>query len=121
MTVCTLVVETIIVDTTTYGARLVEKVAYATGTDGVIGRATCEGILATRVRVVVGDFDFGHLEFANVLCSDRATALDGDFSAAAGAVPDMGAAIDAFGQLNIVCNLADDSMTLNALLRENSE
>src|SRR3954453_15206594 len=103
--------------------RLESKTVFVTGAGGGIGRAICERFLAEGARVGATDIDLDAAAEAVSSASDgrrplalRCDAGDSDSVREAGA-----ATAQAFGGLNVLCNVAGGSSTRDGRVTEAPE
>jgi NAD(P)-dependent dehydrogenase (short-subunit alcohol dehydrogenase family) len=82
--------------------RLAGTVALVTGAGTGIGAAVCRRLVADGCRVVLSGRRSGPLAEVAESLGDRAVAVPGDAASAADARRIVGAAVDAFGRLDIV-------------------
>jgi len=84
--------------------RLDGKVAVVTGAGSGIGQATAQLFHAEGAKVVVTDYRPGGLE--KLPKSDRIVSVQGDVSTRADAERMVGTALERFGRIDILCNVA---------------
>lgn len=84
--------------------RLDGKVAVVTGAGSGIGQATAQLFHAEGAKLVVTDYQPGGLE--RLPRSERIVAVQGDVSARADAERMVGTAVERFGRIDILCNVA---------------
>ncbi len=84
--------------------RLDGKVAVVTGAGSGIGQATAQLFHAEGAKVVVTDYRPGGLE--KLPTSDRIVSVQGDVSTRADAERMVGTALERFGRIDILCNVA---------------
>ena len=82
------------------------KVALVTGAASGIGRATAERYVGAGASVLLADLDQGAVETAAGELGDRAAAVSCDVSDAAAADAAVAAAVERFGRLDVLCNIA---------------
>jgi NAD(P)-dependent dehydrogenase (short-subunit alcohol dehydrogenase family) len=90
-------------------SRLKGKIAYITGAGGGIGRALCERFLAEGARVVATDIDAQAAGAAVAGGGDRALALQVDAGDGEQVQASLTRAVETFGALNVLCNVAGGS------------
>jgi NAD(P)-dependent dehydrogenase (short-subunit alcohol dehydrogenase family) len=102
-------------------SRLNGKIAYVTGAGGGIGRAICERFLAEGARVVATDIDVQAATAAVASGSDRALALAVDAGDSDQVQAALARAVETFGALNVLCNVAGGSSTQDGRVTEAPE
>jgi NAD(P)-dependent dehydrogenase (short-subunit alcohol dehydrogenase family) len=90
-------------------SRLKGKIAFVTGAGGGIGRAICERFLFEGARVVATDIDVAAASAAVAGGGDRALALPVDAGEGEQVREAMARAVETFGALNVLCNVAGGS------------
>lgn len=86
--------------------RLDGKVAFVTGGASGIGRAVCRRFVAEGARVVVADINRDGAAAVAAELGEAARSLRIDVSAEKDWIAALAAAVEAFGRLDILCNIA---------------
>lgn len=103
-------------------SRLDGKVAFVTGAGGGIGRAMCERFLAEGASVAATDIDAGlAAEAVASAPRGRAISLGCDVTSSAAVREAIGRAVEAFGKLNVLCNVAGGSTLQDGIVTEAPE
>ena len=104
-------------------SRLAGKIAFVTGAGGGIGRAICERFVAEGALVAAADIDTGLAEVAtsSSRAMGRAIALRCDVGDSESVREAIALTVDAFGSLNVLCNVAGGSTSQDGPVTEAPE
>jgi NAD(P)-dependent dehydrogenase (short-subunit alcohol dehydrogenase family) len=102
--------------------RLSGKIAFVTGAGGGIGKAVCERFLAEDAKVFAADLDVEAAASAIAgIDPDHAKAFSCDVGDSAGMRSAIAEAVEHFGKLDVLCNIAGGSSQQDGSVTEAPE
>lgn len=94
--------------------RLDGKVAFITGAAGGIGQATCARYLAEGARIAAADVDALADTLGEAGAQDRVLSIVCDITEAGQVKAAIARTVEAFGRLDVLCNIAGGSSSADA-------